>query len=48
MIDDSLDKKFKPGLYTQVKNFLFKETKDLCSLSEHIKAFPFYKLIAGY
>ena len=47
-IDDSLDKKFKPGLYTQVKKFLFKETKDLCSLSEHIKAFPFYKLIAGY
>lgn len=36
-LDDNLDKKFKPGLYLQVKAFLFENNNALESISEHIQ-----------
>ena len=36
-IDDSLDVKYKPGLYLQLLEFLSNNTPNLCALSEQIK-----------
>ena len=47
-IDDELDKRFKPGLYLQVKAFLKNDIKSLCSIDEQIKLFPIYEKMAGY
>ncbi|MFT6836197.1 MAG: putative dehydrogenase [Francisellaceae bacterium] len=47
-IDDSLDTKFKPGLYLQVESFLKNDNKLLCSISEQALLFPVYYKMAGY
>jgi hypothetical protein len=47
-LDDTLDRKFKPGLFEQCKAFLESKTEDLCSLKDHFKAFPVYCRMAGY
>lgn len=47
-VDDSLDKKFKPGLYLQVADFLAGETGVLCTLDEQIALWPAYSKMASY
>jgi len=47
-LDDSLDKKFKPGIYLQCQSFLNADDKFLCSLADQIKAYPLYARIANY
>jgi predicted dehydrogenase len=47
-LDYSLDQRFKPGLYLLCEAFLSGQTQQLCSLSQQLKAFPFYTHIAGY
>ena len=47
-LDDSLDKRFKPGIYLQCQDFLKGDDKYLCSLIDQIKAFPLYARIAAY
>jgi len=46
-IDDAIDKKFKPGLYRQVKNFLDNQTEDFCTIHHQSEASIIYKKIAG-
>ena len=38
-IEDSLDNKFKPGLYKQVERFLSKQEGRLCTIDEHSNMF---------
>ncbi len=45
-IDDKLDKKFKPGLYQQVKSFL-SDKKNLPTIEQQIKNMKYYNLING-
>lgn len=45
-IDDRLDKKFKPGLYLQVKSFLSNK-KNLPTIEQQIKNIKYYNLING-
>lgn len=45
-IDDSLDKKFKPGLYKQVDAFLNDDYKNFINIYEHIKRLKFYHAIS--
>lgn len=47
-IDDSLDKKFKPGLFLQTKNFISGDFSNLQSLEGQIKMMSFYEKMAGY
>jgi predicted dehydrogenase len=47
-IDSELDNSYKPGLYSQVKDFLDGDNKYLCSLSEQINNFKWYYKIANY
>ncbi len=47
-IDYSLDEKFKPGLYLQLKNFLEGNFKDLCSFEEQASKIELYKKICNY
>lgn len=52
-LDDSLDNRFKPGLFEQSHAFLNPDCTSnksdyLCSLHEQIDAFPIYQRIAGY
>ena len=47
-IDYSLDERYKPGLFLQVKNFLEDSIVDLCSIEEHMKILCIYKKIANY
>lgn len=47
-INDSLDKKFKPGLYLQVSNFLAGNNKDLCNIRNQAKMTAIYEKMAGY
>ena len=50
-LDDELDNQFKPGLFCQCNAFLTGESSQmdqLCSLEDHLKAFPSYCRIAGY
>ena len=51
--EDSLDNKFKPGLFEQCDTFLKSDHTTnnsiyLCSLKEQLEAFPIYQRIAGY
>ena len=45
-IDDSLDQKFKPGLYLQVQSFLTNK-KDLPTIEEQVGHLKYYKAIGG-
>ena len=47
-IDDELDKKFKPGLYKQVKAFIEEDNTDLCSISSQVEAMNIFKKISNY
>ena len=45
LIDDDIDKKFKPGLFHQVKSFLNNDDKEICRLKDHINNLYFYEKI---
>lgn len=47
-LDYSLDEKFKPGFYLQVKNFIDGNYSDLCSLNEQTQHMSLYKKMSGY
>lgn len=47
-IDYSIDEKFKPGLYLQVKNFLTGNYKDLCSFEEQVENVKIYNKMCNY
>ena len=48
-IDDSLDKKFKPGLFLQVNSFLMNDFTRFCSLKEQaIMIKKYYNPMSGY
>ena len=47
-LDDTLDKKFKPGLFLQTDAFLKGETDRLCSLKQQMEHAIFYNEMAGY
>ena len=47
-LDDSLDLKFKPGLYLQTKAFLKDDPTFLCTLYEQSKMIDLYSDMAGY
>ncbi|EDM23159.1 Gfo/Idh/MocA family protein [Caminibacter mediatlanticus] len=47
VLDNELDVKFKPGLYKQVEAF-FNNSKELCTISQQLKNFKIYELIANY
>ncbi len=46
-IDDSLDIKYKPGLYLQVKNFLEGNLTNFCTLDNQAQAMDMYSKIAN-
>jgi predicted dehydrogenase len=48
MIDDELDRKFKPGWYEQTKAFIQSDDSLLCSIAEQMENCVIYDLIAGY
>lgn len=49
LIDDAIDKEFKPGLYRQVEYFLAgTENARLCTLDEQLVKWPIYEKIGGY
>ncbi|MGD8172517.1 Gfo/Idh/MocA family oxidoreductase [Vibrio sp. TRT 21S02] len=47
-IDDTLDIKYKPGLYKQVEAFLSSNKELLCSVNEQLDMFQYYESMAGY
>ena len=47
-IDDTYDKKHKPGFFLQTQAFINNDTKNLCSLDQQINNFDIYYKIAGY
>ena len=47
-VDDSLDNKYKPGLYKQTEAFLSSSTENLCSLRKQLLMLPVYERMAGY
>lgn len=47
-IDDSLDKRFKPGLYEQVRRFLDGEYADFCTIDEQVRHWSYYCRMAAY
>ena len=47
-LDDRLDKKFKPGLYTQTKAFLENDNNRLCTVDEQLRHCDVYDEMAGY
>ncbi|MEH6456397.1 MAG: gfo/Idh/MocA family oxidoreductase [Cocleimonas sp.] len=47
-INDSLDRKYKPGLYKQVEDFLSGNDDVLCDIEEQVLLFPYYERMAGY
>ena len=47
-IDDEFDKKYKPGLYKQVKAFLNNEDEEFCSIKDQVNHSSIYDRIAGY
>jgi predicted dehydrogenase len=47
-LDDEVDKKFKPGLYQQVKAFLAQDNNLFCTLDEQYRHSMFYDKIAAY
>ncbi len=48
VIDDTLDRDFKPGLYEQTRRFLEGFTDDMCHLSDQVQHWPLYERIAAY
>jgi hypothetical protein len=48
ILENELDKKFKPGLYMQVKSFLSGSWEDLCTISEQVKMVKLYEKMANY
>lgn len=47
-LDDSLDRKYKPGLYHQVYNFLSNNTKDFCTIQDQTSMIDVYCRMAAY
>lgn len=47
-IDYSMDEKYKPGFYYQVKAFLNGNNEDLCGIDEQLENMDFYYKIASY
>lgn len=47
-INDTLDRKYKPGLYLQVETFLREEDRLFCTLKEQIENVKIYNEMAGY
>jgi len=47
-VDDTLDLKYKPGLYLMVEDFLREENDGLCSIEDQVYAFRYYCQIANY
>jgi len=47
-LDTSLEKKYKPGLFLEVHNFIYGSSKDLCTIEEQAFLAPIYEQIAGY
>ncbi len=47
-IDYTLDEKFKPGVFIQVRKFLDKDYKNLCTLQEQETSMRIYKKMSGY
>lgn len=48
MLDDEVEKAFKPGLYRQTDHFLSGKSDDLCALGELQESFKYFCEIAGY
>jgi predicted dehydrogenase len=48
VLNDQLDKIFKPGLYLQTKAFIDNNCENLCSLSEQVNMISIYSKMAGY
>lgn len=48
LLTDTLDIKFKPGLYQQTKDFLNLDLQNLQSIQDQLIALEHYKKIAGY
>lgn len=48
LLNDQLDKSFKPGLHEQVSRFLRRQPDGLCTLEEQMVHWPLYTRIAGY
>ncbi|MCM1566298.1 MAG: hypothetical protein NC238_10190 [Dehalobacter sp.] len=48
VLDDELEKKFKPGLYRQTEVFLSANKGELCALRELHERFPYFCNVAGY
>ncbi|MBO9698637.1 MAG: Gfo/Idh/MocA family oxidoreductase [Sporocytophaga sp.] len=46
-IDDEIDKKFKPGIYKQVENFLSGQLDRFCTIEEQVENVKLYEKIAG-
>ncbi len=44
-MDDHLDTRFKPGLYQQIRAFVEKDTRNLITISEHLKNMDYYQMI---
>ena len=47
-VDNSLDERFKPGLYNQVSNFINSNTKNLLNINDLVELFECYYKIANY
>lgn len=47
-MDQTLDLDYKPGLYLQVKNFIYLDFSNMCSLEEHLENSKLYARMAAY
>jgi predicted dehydrogenase len=47
VIEDDIDKKFKPGLYRQVESFLTNQLERFCTIEEQVENVKLYEKIAG-
>ena len=47
-MDDTLDIKYKPGLYRQLDAFLLGELDQMCSVREQASLFEIYMKMANY
>ncbi|WP_028979060.1 Gfo/Idh/MocA family oxidoreductase [Sporocytophaga myxococcoides] len=47
VIEDEIDKKFKPGVYRQVENFLSNQLERFCTIEEQVENVKWYEKIAG-
>lgn len=48
LLNDSLDKNYKPGLYLQTTSFLNNELDNFCTLSNQVALLSFYKKMCNY